>query len=1087
MKIYLILLFLSNSLVALERTQTLSYSHSHTNYSVPQVKTLQLAQLSKIYEGKIPVSLLLAHESSLSAQPAIAYNSDLPLQRNATMVLRSNTDHTHIPSPLAVPQYTSQYTTDQLSRLNYNNPTQPGRPCHGARYVAQREGVLENALAPLSHHIYGNQIFNARKATVIEELNQTITTLRAAIVKPESNETTAASTQALIKLNSLTTSVPDLNTKLTNVIESIQKQTCAQANSSASLCLSPRSYNAGLQKSLEADVAKFAKEVKNWVNNQREFDIVCADQADRYIRRNRELLECGLDESRLYNLESWKFLHPEVRPANPPQFQKITNHPFYKTFNNVEILLKRGNFDEARNLCATVPKGGDYNRIQAVYKEHFYAQYTSEGIEKRYINNPYYLAQKDTLYASCQDFPLPHELNSFLEQTQNIYEKNIQALGITKTNPLIDHIVYKLAEVPSGVQSVSSFISSYDLSSNSPDPLKREAFQQLYQPSGLQKIFQISDQHFKNIPAAIGTIEHIKERQLLNAIAACKISTQQDAKLFSHTIDYVTLGLQNSPESKHYLTLAHATANALLDPQSNRLMRQLSNYATPSDNRHHQQIQKAAVGAIAEKLNFIQNADPKNPSVAQSVDIIRKIDNAYYELQEGDLRAEFYLEKALTPSVNTEILKVDYDAHMAYYAGINQDQVIAHVQPSKDATLVLLKNGAEIELNQYQLPTAIQEHLISLGYNPKDYEKCYGHQVQRAIHLDILRQVVKQKDLSGLALINTSGLYKLRDLSSKVTDLSRQHNVLGNIEQAGMLSSFCWQIMHHVETAGKYGIDTVKGFGEGVIQGGQSFAHTVTHPQEVIQGFKNLGKTVARIVEARGYLNDISILKPHAENLKLEAQFYQACEQSGLPALGKHAMHKIQNNTWRENVRDGTAIIIENRLMGKTVNTAGTLVEATGIKTVALAGRLANKLKVPVTSVATAEGIEIKVAQAAKNCALSEAPQATKGGLQSVTQAVTTGEFTQFSAHAIEEGVKYATSPTKIRHIFQNFGHNLNQLVEQLGGRESTVRAILNEASGKLPASGLFEDVVVKVGGYDVYIRGVVIDGVPKLGTFYIK
>jgi hypothetical protein len=45
----------------------------------------------------------------------------------------------------------------------------------------------------------------------------------------------------------------------------------------------------------------------------------------------------------------------------------------------------------------------------------------------------------------------------------------------------------------------------------------------------------------------------------------------------------------------------------------------------------------------------------------------------------------------------------------------------------------------------------------------------------------------------------------------------------------------------------------------------------------------------------------------------------------------------------------------------------------------------------------------------------------------------------------------------------------------------------LDASVGKLPVSGVFKDVVVNVSGYDVYIRGRVMDGIPKLGTFFIK
>lgn len=364
--------------------------------------------------------------------------------------------------------------------------------------------------------------------------------------------------------------------------------------------------------------------------------------------------------------------------------------------------------------------------------------------------------------------------------------------------------------------------------------------------------------------------------------------------------------------------------------------------------------------------------------------MINRVDTSYRGLQQGDIQAEFYLEKAFTPAINAEVLNIDYDSQIAHFAGINQDQIVAHVQTRKDVTEVLLKNGAQYELKQYQLPSTIKEFLISQGFDPKQYANCYGHQIQQVIHLDILKQVVKQKDLSGLALIDQSQVCKLRDLATKVTDLSRQHNVLGNIEQSGMLSSFCWQLMHHVETVGKYTIDTARGIGEGIIKGGDNFVHTITHPQEAIEGFVNLGKTALKAVQVHQPLNNISILKPHAENLKLEAQFREACKQAGFTKLGKEIAHRLKNGTWQENVRDVTAVIVENAIIGEVIPTTGkiigevgALVEKTGINTKALAQRLAHDLKVPVTSVTTAEGIEVKVAHSIEELAAFKEIQKT--------------------------------------------------------------------------------------------------------------
>ncbi|MES2619690.1 MAG: hypothetical protein V4615_02480 [Bacteroidota bacterium] len=76
--------------------------------------------------------------------------------------------------------------------------------------------------------------------------------------------------------------------------------------------------------------------------------------------------------------------------------------------------------------------------------------------------------------------------------------------------------------------------------------------------------------------------------------------------------------------------------------------------------------------------------------------------------------------------------------------------------------------------------------------------------------------------------------------------------------------------------------------------------------------------------------------------------------------------------------------------------------------------------------------------------------------------------------------------PNKVSHLFAS-KHNLGPLVSKLGGQENTVRAVLNAANGKLPASGVFNNIPVNVGGQTIFLRGNVIDGVPRLGTMFIK
>jgi len=94
--------------------------------------------------------------------------------------------------------------------------------------------------------------------------------------------------------------------------------------------------------------------------------------------------------------------------------------------------------------------------------------------------------------------------------------------------------------------------------------------------------------------------------------------------------------------------------------------------------------------------------------------------------------------------------------------------------------------------------------------------------------------------------------------------------------------------------------------------------------------------------------------------------------------------------------------------------------------------------------------------------------------------------LSQFSPSTIDDAVKLVMNDAnKLNHIFAA-KHKFGPLVTKLGGQENTIRAVLNAANGKFPASGVFTNVSVNVGGQTIILRGNVINGVPRLATMFI-
>lgn len=77
--------------------------------------------------------------------------------------------------------------------------------------------------------------------------------------------------------------------------------------------------------------------------------------------------------------------------------------------------------------------------------------------------------------------------------------------------------------------------------------------------------------------------------------------------------------------------------------------------------------------------------------------------------------------------------------------------------------------------------------------------------------------------------------------------------------------------------------------------------------------------------------------------------------------------------------------------------------------------------------------------------------------------------------------------PNKIRHIFDNLDHNLDDLVSIFGSKEEAYKAMKEAKEGfvnQKGIDGIFEEVI-EVGGERIVVRGNVIDGEVYIGTAF--
>ena len=72
-------------------------------------------------------------------------------------------------------------------------------------------------------------------------------------------------------------------------------------------------------------------------------------------------------------------------------------------------------------------------------------------------------------------------------------------------------------------------------------------------------------------------------------------------------------------------------------------------------------------------------------------------------------------------------------------------------------------------------------------------------------------------------------------------------------------------------------------------------------------------------------------------------------------------------------------------------------------------------------------------------------------------------------------------------HIFGNTKHKLDNLVKLFGGERELLRVALDELNGKVPFDRAFEDVVILIRGQPVYLRGKIVNEIPRISTMFIK
>lgn len=79
-----------------------------------------------------------------------------------------------------------------------------------------------------------------------------------------------------------------------------------------------------------------------------------------------------------------------------------------------------------------------------------------------------------------------------------------------------------------------------------------------------------------------------------------------------------------------------------------------------------------------------------------------------------------------------------------------------------------------------------------------------------------------------------------------------------------------------------------------------------------------------------------------------------------------------------------------------------------------------------------------------------------------------------------------ATTKNNLHHIFGKEGHDLDPLVEKYGSEEAVVKEMVRGLEGKTPTDGEYIEEV-NIGGKEVTVKGRVVNGIPRIGTAFIR
>lgn len=790
--------------------------------------------------------------------------------------------------------------------------------------------------------------------------------------------TTAQMAQAIVKFCKTSFANPELQQIFLNLQKQL-KPLILDKNGSIRTALTAQELRAYASITNE-----YQSQINNWrYNHQVE---VCAKDALAQAKCNHDII-----------------IGSEILPLHTKgpvssAFDDLMSKDNFKDLIAIDDLCNCGDFNGAYQIAKKHSSNNtNQNFYKELYREKFYVNYTRQGIEKKYLTDPYCQRLGDlpkTLQASIHNKELAHR--------DALRKELLSKCQMYKPSEYTQKLLYEIIDREGKPSETISFLCN-ELYADHPNPDARESYTEIFSNGFIR--FQPHNNKLTNqqFGSHINEKAYTNERIAINKLQLLSIENPEMIPVINQAFYHLQKGCSNDTNALDHRELGNALTTQLLENYDNAVeLPDLCSKVTPNQENIKANIIKFLAAKIVNKKIILEPRLAKN------------LNAAYADMVKGNLQAEYYLQQAFIEG-HQQILEKEHNAPLIQIKGINSKAIAAFAQINPTTIKVMLNDGAQFELTQYEIPAALAEFIAKHGCDVEKFKELYGNQIQHWNHKDILAQVIKEHALSGLQLIDRTTLDQLLHTAVKTTDLSREYNAAGNIFESSYLSNFCWKLINYIETGYNqlHAIDNaiVNGATNAIKEKTTTLYNAVCHPidatLQLIDQLGDLGVATLSIVDhIDRKLGELTFGTPEKTQCEVLLDMNKQTEQ-----LLRTLIHNAKETGFLPLVEKaahlGTSVTLDTILIGRTTTLVNEFASTANTHLGELLQKASNATCVaPETQavVVTAEGIAVKGAQASEINAFGEIEDAASVGIVKKIENTTQGkERYKFTGTTIEQ------------------------------------------------------------------------------------